>query len=108
MTLLNGDKLWVPYNGRSMPQKWRGISATLMQNTVKVADYLAPKAISKKQILWLGDYFYLGRPEYEESVMLRVALVDESGAVKALDRSEANDGYRVSYDATIGYQASKK
>jgi len=108
VTLLNGDKLWVPYNGRSMPQKWRGISATLMQNTVKVADYLAPKAISKKQILWLGDYFYLGRPEYEESVMLRVALVDESGAVKALDRSEANDGYRVSYDATIGYQASKK
>lgn len=79
-----------------------------MQNTVKVADYLAPKAISKKQILWLGDYFYLGRPEYEESVMLRVALVDESGSVKALDRSEVNDSYRVFYDATIGYQASKK
>jgi CRISPR-associated endonuclease/helicase Cas3 len=92
-----------------MPRKkWREISATLMQNTVKVADYLAPKAISKKQIQWLGDYFYLGRPEYEESVMLRVALVDESGGVKALDRSEVNDSYRVSYDATIGYQASKK
>lgn len=109
VTLLNGERLWVPYNGRSMPRKkWREISATLMQNTVKVADYLAPKAISKKQILWLGDYFYLGRPEYEESVMLRVALVDESGSVKALDRSEVNDSYRVSYDATIGYQASKK
>jgi CRISPR-associated endonuclease/helicase Cas3 len=109
VTLLNGDRLWVPYNGRAMPRrKWRELSVTLMQNTVKVADYLAPKVISKKQIHWLGDYFYLGRPEYEESVMLRVALVDESGAVKALDRSEANDGYRVSYDATIGYQASKK
>lgn len=109
VTLLNGERLWVPYNGRSMPRKkWRQISATLMQNTVKVADYLAPKAISKNQIQWLGDYFYLGRPEYEESVMLRVALVDESGAVKALDRSEVNDSYQVSYDATIGYQASKK
>lgn len=109
VTLLNGDRLWVPYNGRSMSRKkWCEISATLMQNTVKVAEYLAPKALSKKQIQWLGDYFYLGRPEYEESVMLRVALVDESGAVKALDRSEVNDGYRVSYDATIGYQASKK
>ena len=40
--------------------------------------------------------------------MLRVALVDESGSVKALDRCEVNDSYRVSYDATIGYQASKK
>lgn len=109
VTLLNCKRLWVPYNGRAMPRnKWREISATLMQNTLKVADYLAPKAISKKQLQWLGDYFYLGRPEYEESVMLRVALVDESGAVKALDRSEVNDGYRVSYDATIGYQASKK
>lgn len=109
VTLLNGERLCVPYNGRAMSRiKWREISATLMQNTVKVADYLAPKALSKKQIQWLGDYFYLGRPEYEESVMLRVALVDESGAVKALDRSEVNDGYRVSYDATIGYQASKK
>jgi CRISPR-associated endonuclease/helicase Cas3 len=109
VTLLNGERLWVPYNGRAMSRiKWREISATLMQYTVKVADYLAPKALSKKQIQWLGDYFYLGRPEYEESVMLRVALVDESGSVKALDRSEVNDGYRVSYDATIGYQASKK
>lgn len=88
--------------------KWREISATLMQNTVKVAEYLAPKALSKKQIHWLGDYFYLGRPEYEESVMLRVALVDDSGTVKALDRGEVNDGYRVSYDALIGYQSSKK
>lgn len=109
VALLNGEKLWVPYNGRSVPRKkWREISATLMQNTVKVADYLAPRAISKKQLRWLGDYFYLGRPEYEESVMLRVALVDESGAVKALDRTEVNDGYRLFYDATIGYQAIKK
>jgi CRISPR-associated endonuclease/helicase Cas3 len=109
VTLLNGERLWVPHNGRSMPcKKWRGVSATLMQNTVKVAEYFAPKAISKKQLQWLGDYFYLGRPEYEESVMLRVALVDESGAVKAFDRSEVNDSYRVSYDATIGYQAMKK
>jgi CRISPR-associated endonuclease/helicase Cas3 len=108
VTLLNSERLWIPYNGRSMPRKkWRGVSATLMQNTVKVADDLAPKAISKKQIQWLGDYVYLGPPEDEKSV-LRVALVDESGGVKALDRSEVNDGYRVSYDATIGYQASKK
>jgi CRISPR-associated endonuclease/helicase Cas3 len=109
VTLLNGERLWVPHNGRTMPRKkWREISAMLMQNTLKVAEYLAPKAISKKQIHWLGDYFYLGRPEYEESVMLRVALVDEGGAVKSLDNSIPNDSYQLSYDALIGYQANKK
>ena len=105
VTLLNNERIWVPHNGRSVRKQWREVSATLMQNTLKVADYLAPKTISKSQIYWLGDYFYLGRPEYDESVMLRVALVDESGAIKALDMSVVNDRYELSYNALIGYQA---
>lgn len=109
VTLLDNEKLWVPHNGRSLNrQQWREISATLMQNTLKVADYLAPDAVNKTRINWLGDYFYLGRPEYEESVMLRVALVDESGAVKSLDNSLANSSYRIHYDPVIGYQTIKK
>ena len=109
VTFLNNERIWVPNNGRSLSRKkWRDISATLMQNTLKITDYLAPKAISKTQIQWLGDYFYLGRPEYDESVMLRVALVDESGAVKSLDSSVVNDSYHINYDALIGYQANKK
>jgi len=109
VTFLNNEKIWVPYNGRSLSrERWCEISATLMQNTLKVTDHLAPKAVSKTQIHWLGDYFYLGKPEYEESVMLRVALVDESGAIKSLDNSMVNDSYHISYDALIGYQARKK
>lgn len=109
VTFLNNEKTWVPYNGRSLSRKqWRDISATLLQNTLKVADYLTPKAISKTQIQWLGDYFYLGRPEYDESVMLRVALVDDSGAVNSLDSSVVNDSYHINYDASIGYQTNKK
>jgi CRISPR-associated endonuclease/helicase Cas3 len=79
-----------------------------MQNTLKVADYLAPATVNKARINWLRDYFYLGRPEYEESVMLRVALVDESGVVKSLDNSLANSSYRIHYDPLIGYQTIKK
>jgi len=109
VTMLDTERLWVPHNGRSLARKqWREVSATLMQNTLKVAEYLAPKAISKKQLQWLDDYFYLGRPEYDESVMLRVALVVESGAVNSLDKSVVNDSYRLNYDAIIGYQAHKK
>jgi CRISPR-associated endonuclease/helicase Cas3 len=88
--------------------KWREITATLMQNTVKVADYLAPEPISRKQILWLGDYFYLGQPEYDESALLRVAIVEEGGDLKALDRGMVNEKYQLAYDDTLGYQADKK
>ena len=105
VTLLNNEKLWVPHNGRSLPRRqWREIGAMLMQSTLKVTDYLAPNAVSKTRINWLGDYFYLGRPEYEESDMLRVALVDESGAVKSLDNGAISDGYLISYDLATGYQ----
>lgn len=109
VTLLDNDQIWVPHNGRTLKRaRWREISATLMQNTLKVADYLAPRPVSKTRLAWLGDYFYLGRPEYEESVMLRVALVDESGAVRSLDNSATHEHYQISYDPSVGYQAIKR
>jgi CRISPR-associated endonuclease/helicase Cas3 len=109
ITLLDNDQIWVPHNGRTLKRaRWREISATLMQNTLKVADYLAPDAVNKVHIGWLGDYFYLGRLEYAESVMLRVALVDESGTVKSLDNSLANERYQISYDPSVGYQTIKR
>jgi CRISPR-associated endonuclease/helicase Cas3 len=109
VTLLNNERLWVPQNGRSLPRSaWRKVSAILMQNTLKVTDYLAPKPASKSEINWLADYFYLGRSEYDESDMLRVALVDESGAVKSLNNGVANDKYFINYEAKIGYQTSKR
>jgi len=108
VTLLSGEQHFVPYNGRSLSrQNWREITATLMQNTVRVADYLAPKAISRNHLRWLGDYFYLGHSEYEESDLLRVALVDESDAMRSLDHGALNERYQLSYDATLGYRAIK-
>lgn len=108
VTLLNNEQLFVPWNRHTLPRKrWREISALLMQNTLKVAKSLAPRAISKSQLQWLGDYFYLGRQEYDESI-LRVALVDESGAIKSPDNSVVNQKYDIRYDASIGYQADLK
>jgi len=107
VTLLNNQKLWVPNNGRSLPSnQWRELSATLMQNTLKVTDYLAPSAVSRLQVKWLADYFYLGKPELEENVPLRVAIVDQSGAVKSINNVN-NDSYSIEYDEIKGYQASK-
>ncbi len=107
VTLLNREKLFVPLNGRSLPRRqWRELSATLMQNTLKVTDYLAPKPINRSQISWLKDYFYLGRPEFDES-MLRVAIVGDDDCLLALDGSQVNERYQLSYNARQGYVAKK-
>ncbi len=79
-----------------------------MQNTLKVANYLASKAVNKSQINWLGDYFYLGKPEYDESDMLRVALLSDDENLNSLDGAQANDQYQLSYNARTGYVAKKK
>jgi len=108
VTLLNGERLKVPRNGKALPRHvWRDISAKLMQNTVKVAEYLAPKSISRKYIEWLGDYFYLGKPEYDESDFLRVALVGSDDTIKGLDGYSSNDKYKLSYVNHLGYVSRK-
>ncbi len=109
ITFLNNEQVLIPLNGRSMTrQRWREISILLAQSTLKVADYLAPKAVSRSQIKWLGDYFYLGKPEYDESVMLRVALVANDESLTGLDGEPVNDQYHLSYNDTQGYIARKK
>lgn len=109
VTLLDNNKIFVSHNSRSITRKeWCEISAMLMQSTLKISDYLAPNAISKNQVQWLGNYFYLGKPEYDESDMLRVVLVDETGVVQSLNNGIVNEKYQITYDSRIGYQANKK
>lgn len=109
VTLLNNQKIWVPLNGRTLsPGDWRDLSSTLMQNTVKVAEYLAPGAVSREQLSWLNDYFYLGRAELsEKEVPLRVALVKKSGEVRSIGATY-NEDYAISYENEMGYQTTKK
>jgi len=109
VTLLNGEQMMVPYSGRSLPRfKWREVTATLMQHTVTVADHLAPNPVDKSLLRWLQDYFYLGRPEDDESTLLRVGLVDESGEIRTIDCGAVNNTYRLFYDDRLGYRACKQ
>lgn len=107
-----GGEILVPWNGHSLrPEQWREISVTLRQHILNVPEYYAPKPVSRNVIKWLEDYFYLGKPEYEESLLLRVALVDDSGRVRSLSGfsgSGANDSYDIDYDSLTGYRTTKK
>ncbi|SMG66482.1 CRISPR-associated helicase Cas3 [methanotrophic bacterial endosymbiont of Bathymodiolus sp.] len=107
ITLLNGYKYLLPKNLKfyDKPQ-WRELAALLIQNTVSVADYLAPEKLAIKDLEWLRNYFYLGNPEFGES-LLRVAVVNEADEIKRLMGGNALAGYTLSYDSSCGYKAIK-
>lgn len=107
ITLLNGDKYMLPKNLKfyDKPQ-WRELAALLIQNTVQVADYLAPEKLAIKELEWLRNYFYLGNPEFGES-LLRVAIVNEADELKHLIGRDALEAYELSYTSDFGYKASK-
>ena len=104
---LDGTTAVLPDKGKGLqPLQRRELAAKLLQNTVRVADYLAPKPIAGNGLDWLGEYLYLGKQEPEE-YRLRVAEVLESGQVVSLNYGVASDSYIIRYDQFLGYQTSK-
>ena len=107
VTLLGGKEIYLPCNGKAQDrEKWRANTAQLMQNTVHVANYLAPDPVDSNYLNWLKDYFYL--PSQEGEARLRAAIVHPSGELLSLHQGAASMDYDVCYDPKLGYQAVKK
>jgi CRISPR-associated endonuclease/helicase Cas3 len=103
---LDDASILLPNRGKGLlPQQRRELAAKLLQNTVRVAEYLAPKPIAGNGLDWLQDYLYLGKAEGESR--LRVAKVLDSGTVVSLDDGKASEKYSIQYDQYLGYQAEK-
>jgi len=108
VSLLNGRELFLPL--KSSPKgrrQQRFLAAALSQQTLQVADYLAPEASPMKSLDWLKGYFYLGDSSYDES-LLRVAIVGQDGELKSLNGQDASDSRRISYNPKLGYCSPKK
>ncbi len=104
---LDGESVLLPDKGKGLlPEQRRQLAAKLLQNTVRVAEYLAPKPIVGNGLDWLQDYIYLGKAESGEN-RLRVAKVLDSGAVVSLDGGEALEKCSIQYDQNLGYRADK-
>ena len=107
--MFSDGEVLVLWNARALStERWREISATLREHMLTVPEYHAPMPVSRTIIEWLEDYFYLGKPEFDESLLLRVALVDDSGRIRSLSGSDVNHSYDLEYDALIGYQTKKR
>lgn len=105
--LLNNKLIYLPRNIKVKDkQQWRDLAGQLVQNTVQVADYLAPTALAMVDATWLKDYFYLGNKAEGES-LLRIALVNDSNEIRGLNGGLASTDRQLNYDAKLGYQAEK-
>lgn len=107
LTLLSNEEIYLPKNGKVLNRSaWLDKAVLLAQNTVQVAEYLAPDSIVAKSLNCLEDYLYLGSKEQEES-LLRVATVQPSGDLSGFHGGSASTTYRLFYDSEFGYQATK-
>lgn len=107
ITLLTGEKIVLPRGVKNQDKaRWRELAAKLLNNTVQVANHISPQAVSIKELSWLREFFYLGNPEFVES-LLRVALVNESDEIKSLVGGVALEGYQLHYNKRQGYHVKK-
>lgn len=105
---MDGSTLLVPKNGRSLNrEEWINISHKLAQNIVHVKSYQAPLPMERSEISWLGDYFYIGKPDQDdENIPLRIGIVGQDGIIHH-PHYRKNNYYRMSYHSLIGYTTEK-
>jgi CRISPR-associated endonuclease/helicase Cas3 len=106
MVFLGGEAFF-PNNVKARDRReWRRLACLLDSNTLAVARHHAPDGAMhgplKKS---LGGFTYIGRDEDSD---LRVAIVAESGELRAMDGSGASEKYRLEYHEHLGYVAAKK
>jgi len=103
---LDETQIHLPDKGKGLePKERRELAAKLLQNTVRVAEYLAPKPIIGNGLDWLKDYIYLGKSNEESR--LRVAKVKGSDELMSLEGGKALESYQLEYNQKLGYQANK-
>ncbi len=104
LKFINNSELLVPYLCTNAKQK-REIASIILQNTVRVSDYLAPAADT--DLSWLKQYVFVGGAEYDDNPF-RIVCVGLDDEIKSIIGSNANEKYTLWYNSNIGYKAEKK
>lgn len=103
---VDGSEVFFPRTIKAYDKSaWRRLALVLDSNTLSVAHYHAPQGkLSKQMKECLKDFVYLGE---DEDCALRIALVTESGDLRAMDAGPASDYYQLEYTTHLGYMANK-
>lgn len=110
LTLLNNERITLPWGRHQLGKReWRRLSAVLMGQVVAVRAQDAPLPLSIDVLSRMGlqHCFYLGNPEQDEA-LLRVALVEESGALHGLQGAQVHKKHELDYRDDLGYRVIKE
>jgi hypothetical protein len=104
---VGAEKVFFPKNIKAYDKpEWRKLALSINSNTLSVAKGHAPQGAFPKQTKELLQKFvYMGT---KEDSTLHIAIVTESGELKAMDGGSASDKYRLEYTKHLGYVADKK
>lgn len=111
LVLLDGSELILPWRRYKLTkQQWKGLTARLMREIVPVHVGDAPKAMARDTLEKYGlqHCFYLGDSNWvDDESLLRVALVDVTGALRDIHGNAAQDTHPLEYRDDLGYRVIK-
>ena len=109
LTLLNDEQVMLPWERYRLDKReWRRLSVKLMRQIVPVRVQDAPAKLPIDTLKKFGFHhcFYLGHPEQDEAI-LRVAMVDETGALQGVQGATVHEKYGLDYRGDLGYRVIK-
>jgi len=109
ITLLNGETLSLPWQKQRLTHiQWRRLSSKLMRQIVPCRQSQLPMTLPRQRCkqLGLGNVFYLGHPEFSDTVPFAIAIQGEGSALKGVEQ-DLSDRFTYQYRQDTGLQISK-
>ncbi|MCU8269051.1 CRISPR-associated helicase Cas3' [Vibrio vulnificus] len=109
ITLLNGETLTLPWQKQHLTHlQWRRLSSKLMRQIVSCRQSQMPTTLSRQRCkqLGFGNVFYLGHPEFSDTVPFAIAIKGEGSALRGFEQ-DLSDRFTYQYRQDIGLQISK-
>ncbi|WP_299139132.1 hypothetical protein [uncultured Vibrio sp.] len=109
LTLLNGETLILPWHKHRLNRsQWRRLSAKLFRQVVPCRQSQLPLTLARQRCkqLGFGNVFYLGHPEFSDTVPFAIAIKDEGASLSGFEQ-QLSDRFSYQYRQDIGLQILK-
>lgn len=86
-------------------EEQKKVAIQILKNLITVTSYVSPNALSLGEERWMRRFHHISD---NPDTRIKVAVLDESGAIRRVGGGEANESYQLSYSRVLGYVAEKK
>lgn len=109
ITLLNGETLSLPWQKQRLSHKqWRRLSSKFMRQIVSCRQSQMPMTLPRQRCkqLGFGNVFYLGHPEFSDTVPFAIAIKGEDSVLKGVEQ-DLSGRFTYQYRQDLGLQIFK-